>query len=240
MSLPRVRGSDPNPAIPRMLYWRLEGRSQGLIALTGGPDGPLDRPSPMTRAELAFGRAALLRAVISGEAYVKSSATVWSKSRAIEPRLFDLAYRASLPLIATNEVFFAGTPDYEAHDALNLYCGGNSMSATVPAAASPEHRFKTRAQMLTLFADVPEATSNSVEIALRCCYRPLSRKPILRASPMAASRTRPRSFATRRRLALRRGLPFMDRHKASQRLIITPGSPSKLDVIIKMNSRAIF
>ena len=44
---------------------------------------------------------------------------------------------------------------------------------------SPEHRFKTRAEMTALFADLPEATEASVEIALRCAYRPLTRKPIL-------------------------------------------------------------
>ena len=44
---------------------------------------------------------------------------------------------------------------------------------------SPEHRFKTRAEMIELFADLPEATEASVEIAMRCAYRPLTRKPIL-------------------------------------------------------------
>ena len=44
---------------------------------------------------------------------------------------------------------------------------------------TPEHRFKTRAEMMELFADLPEATRNSVEIALRCSYRPRTRKPIL-------------------------------------------------------------
>jgi DNA polymerase-3 subunit alpha len=44
---------------------------------------------------------------------------------------------------------------------------------------SPEHRFKTRAEMIAVFADLPEAPRNSVEIALRCAYRPLTRQPIL-------------------------------------------------------------
>ena len=44
---------------------------------------------------------------------------------------------------------------------------------------SPEHRFRTRAEMVTLFADLPEATANTVEIARRCSYRPRTRKPIL-------------------------------------------------------------
>ncbi|MGO9848771.1 MAG: DNA polymerase III subunit alpha [Methylocella sp.] len=171
---------DPNPGDPpHVCIERLEGRSQGLIALTGGPDGPLDRAFAHDRAELAFGRAALLERLFPGRLYVEIQRHGLSSERAIEPRLFDLAYRASLPLIATNEVFFAGAPDYEAHDALICIAEGTVVSDGTRRQLSPEHRFKTRAEMLALFADIPEATSNSVEIALRCCYRPLSRKPIL-------------------------------------------------------------
>ena len=53
------------------------------------------------------------------------------------------------------------------------------ISASDRRRLSPEHRFKSRAEMTELFADLPEATEASVEIALRCAYRPLTRKPIL-------------------------------------------------------------
>jgi DNA polymerase III subunit alpha len=171
---------DPNPGDPpHVCVDRLEGRTQGLIALTGGQDGPLDRAFAHDRAELAFGRAAALERLFPNRLYVELQRHGLSPERVIEPRLFDLAYRASLPLIATNEVFFAGTSDYEAHDALICISEGTVVSDGSRRQLSPEHRFKTRAEMLALFADIPEATRNSVEIALRCSYRPLSRKPIL-------------------------------------------------------------
>lgn len=44
---------------------------------------------------------------------------------------------------------------------------------------TPEHRFKTQAEMIALFADLPEAVASTVEIARRCHYRPRTRKPIL-------------------------------------------------------------
>ena len=91
----------------------------------------------------------------------------------------DLAFARGLPLVATNEPFFATAADYEAHDALLCIAEGTLVSAAGRRQLSPEHRFKTRAEMLALFADLPEATANSVEIARRCCYRPLTRKPIL-------------------------------------------------------------
>src|SRR4029450_3110886 len=44
---------------------------------------------------------------------------------------------------------------------------------------SPEHYFKTAAEMRKLFADLPEALDNTVEIARRCAFRPEERMPIL-------------------------------------------------------------
>ena len=99
--------------------------------------------------------------------------------RAIEDALIDLAYDRSIPLVAANEPYFAAASDYEAQDALLCVAEGALIATPDRRRLSPEHRFKTRAEMKALFADLPEATENSVEIALRCAYRPLTRKPIL-------------------------------------------------------------
>ena len=97
----------------------------------------------------------------------------------IEPALIGLADEIGLPLVATNEAYFAAASDYEAHDALLCIAEGALLSTADRRRLSPEHRFKTRAEMTALFADLPEATEASVEIAMRCAYRPLTRKPIL-------------------------------------------------------------
>ncbi|MGH6813963.1 MAG: PHP domain-containing protein, partial [Methylocella sp.] len=170
---------DPEPGDPPHVgIASLEGRTQGLIALTGGPSGPLDQAFALDREELALSRAAALQKRFPGRLYVEIQRHGLAAERAIEPRLLDLAYRASLPLVATNEVFFAAASDYEAHDALICIADGTLVGDGARRQLSPEHRFKTRAEMVALFSDVPEATRNSVEIALRCAYRPLTRKPI--------------------------------------------------------------
>ncbi|MGQ0445557.1 MAG: DNA polymerase III subunit alpha [Beijerinckiaceae bacterium] len=171
---------DPEPGDPPHVdIARLEGRTEGLIALTGGPSGPLDRAFAHDRPELAFARAAALDKLFPGRLYVEIQRHGLASERAIEPRLLDLAYRASLPLVAANEVYFAAASDYEAHDALICIADGALISDAGRRQLSPEHRFKTRAEMIALFADLPEAPRNSVEIALRCTYRPLKRQPIL-------------------------------------------------------------
>ena len=65
---------------------------------------------------------------------------------------------------------------------------------------TPEHRFKTAAEMAALFADLPEAIDNTIEIARRCAFRPKTRKPILPRFRSRGPMPRMRK-ATRRRIA---------------------------------------
>ena len=101
------------------------------------------------------------------------------KERRAEAALIDLAYTKGFPLVATNEPYFSTTDDYEAHDALLCIAGGRLIAETDRDQLTPDHRFKTRAEMAVLFADIPEALASTVEIAERCSFRPVMRKPIL-------------------------------------------------------------
>ena len=94
------------------------------------------------------------------------------KERRVEAGLIDLAYAKGLPLVATNEPYFATSDDYEAHDALLCIAGGRLIAETEREQLTPDHRFKTRAEMAVLFADIPEALASTVEIAERCSFRP--------------------------------------------------------------------
>jgi len=153
--------------------------SDGLIALTGGPAGPIDRALRAGLGDLAESRLKRLVEAFGSRLYVEIQRHQLDSERAIEPALIGLADRLVVPLVATNEPYFAYASDYEAHDALLCVAEGALISTSERRRLSPEHRFKTRAEMIELFADLPEATEASVEIAMRCAYRPLTRKPIL-------------------------------------------------------------
>ncbi len=153
--------------------------SEGLIALTGGPAGPIDRALALGLPELAQARLKRLAPLFDGRLYVELQRHGLESERRVEPALLELAYGHGLPLVAANEAYFAAAADYEAQDALLCVAEGALISAAERRRLSPEHRFKTRAEMRALFADLDEALDNSVEIALRCAYRPLTRKPIL-------------------------------------------------------------
>ncbi len=168
-----IDGDDPHVAFEALEH------AEGLIALTGGPDGAIDRALSAGMAEIALERLKRLEQRFGDRLYVEIQRHGLDSERANETALIDLAYERSLPLVATNEPYFAAVSDFEAQDALLCIAEGALIATSERRRLSPEHRFKTRAEMRALFADLPEATDNSVEVALRCAYRPLTRNPIL-------------------------------------------------------------
>ena len=164
---------------PHIQIERLETWGAGLIALTGGPDGPVDKALREDQKELAFERLKALEKIFGDRLYVEIQRHGLKHEIETEPALLDLAYARALPIVATNEVYFASPDDYDAHDALLCIAGGNYVVEDDRRRMSREHFFKTADQMAELFADLPEALANTVEIAKRCAFRPMGRKPIL-------------------------------------------------------------
>jgi DNA polymerase III subunit alpha len=168
----------PNEASHVKLSW-LESESDGLIALTGGPNGPLDTALAAGQSALAGARAEALLRLFGDRLYIELQRHGTPLEKQVEPGLLDLAYSMNLPIVATNEPFFARREDYEAHDALICIAEGRLLVETDRRQLTPEHRFKTRAEMAALFADLPEALASTVEIAQRCSFRPRTHAPVL-------------------------------------------------------------
>ncbi|MFB1025701.1 MAG: DNA polymerase III subunit alpha, partial [Octadecabacter sp.] len=92
----------------------------------------------------------------------------------------EMADAMDLPLVATNDVYFPKTSIYEAHDALICIADGAYVDQNEPRRRlTPQHYFKSQQEMVTLFADLPEAIANTVEIAKRCAFKVYTRDPIL-------------------------------------------------------------
>ncbi len=165
---------------PHITMDRLRGLSEGLIALTGGPDGPVDRALVAAQPDLAERRLLALQTMFPDRLYVELQRHGTDSERATEPQLLALAYTLRIPLVATNEPFFANKKDHEAHDALVAIAAGRLVSDDDRRKMTVEHSFKSRAEMQKLFKDLPEATQNTIEIAMRCSYRPkVLKTPIL-------------------------------------------------------------
>jgi DNA polymerase-3 subunit alpha len=170
----------PDPADPTHVKLEaLEAHREGLIVLTGGPLGPIGRALSEGQADLARERLMRLHRIFNGSLYVELQRHGLKSEEEIEPQLIALAYDLGIPLVATNEVYFASPDDYEAHDALICIAEGRMVTEDNRRRVSRDHYFKSADEMAALFSDLPEALESTVEIALRCAYRPLPRKPIL-------------------------------------------------------------
>ena len=164
---------------PRISYGDLEQHAEGLIALTGGPTGPVGRLLWSGQREAAGGVLQRLMAIFPDRLYVELMRHGDEVEAQIEPLLLDLAEKHKVPLVATNEAFFP-TPDmFEAHDALVCISEGALVASPDRRRLTPEHSFKSGEQMAELFADLPDAVENTILIARRCAFMIEPVKPTL-------------------------------------------------------------
>ena len=163
----------------RVLLSDVGKHREGLIVLSGGPDGGIDWMIAAGKLVIARKRLERLKKLFGNRLYVELQRHGEEREQAVEPELVGLAHELELPLVATNEAYFPEAGDYDAHDALICIAEGSYISEDSRRRLSREHFFKSQAQMARLFADLPEAIASTIEIAERCSYRPRTRKPIL-------------------------------------------------------------
>ncbi|MGH6990909.1 MAG: DNA polymerase III subunit alpha, partial [Stellaceae bacterium] len=160
--------------------------SNGLILLTGGPAGPVGRLLGDGQGEAAGALLDRLAQMFPGRVYIELMRHGLTAEDRIEAALIDLAYDRNLPLVATNDVYFDAPDFYAAHDVLLAISEGTTIGNSDRKRLSPQHYFRSPAEMRALFADLPEACDNTLVIARRCAYMPEPKKPILPPFPTAA------------------------------------------------------
>jgi DNA polymerase-3 subunit alpha len=171
-------GGEGHQSVRIALSWLQEGGTEGLIALTGASGGPVDMALKSGHAALAETRLKSLAAVFGNRLYVELQRH-GKYDRRHEGRVIDLAYKLELPLVATNEPFFPSPAEFEAHDALMAVAHNAMVSDDSRFRLTPDHYLKSRKDMAALFADLPEALENTIEIARRCSFVLKTRGPIL-------------------------------------------------------------
>ncbi|MDO5659066.1 MAG: DNA polymerase III subunit alpha [Paracoccus sp. (in: a-proteobacteria)] len=173
-------------AAPHITLEELETRAEGLILLTGGATGPLGRLFMRRDEAGARALAQRLDGMMPGRVYVEiqrhkdETGRLMGDEIVTEGPMIALAYDLRLPLVATNDVYFPKPDMYEAHDALICISERAYVDQSQPRRRlTPDHYFKTPEEMAVLFADLPEAVENTVEIARRCAFSVSKHKPIL-------------------------------------------------------------
>ena len=147
----------------------LSERGEGLIVLSGAEYGAVGAALVAGDDERARSVAARLASLFPGRFYLELQRAGLPQQEAQVQAAVRLAASMQLPVVATHPIQFLEPGDFEAHEARTCVAEGETLiNPRRIKRFSPEQHFKTQAQMEALFADVPSAVANTVEIARRC------------------------------------------------------------------------
>ena len=164
---------------PHVDFGRLQGRTDGLIALTAGGEGGLTRLLAEGQIERASAYADRLEFLFPDRLYIELVRRLDEVEGKAEPSLLEMAYARGLPIVATNPCCYTDQDFGNAHDAMLCIANSTYIASADRPHSSPDAWMKPAKDMRTLFADLPEAIANTLVVAQRCAVMAPYRKPIL-------------------------------------------------------------
>jgi DNA polymerase-3 subunit alpha len=177
---------DPSARGQALLKWEwLAALNGGLIALSGAELGPVGQALLAQDTVRATSVAQRLAGIFPERFYIELQRAGQSTNEAHVRAAVPLAAQLKLPVVATHPVQFQTPEDFEAHEARTCIAEGETL--TNPRRIkrfTREQYFKSQAQMEALFADIPSAIRNTVEIARRCSLSLVLGKPQLPNFPV--------------------------------------------------------
>ena len=151
------------------LEWLREAGSAGLIALSGAAQGEVGALLCTGQTPAARAAAVRLAGLFPGRFYLELQRAGRDGDEGYCRAALSLAGELALPVVATHPVQFIAATDFRAHEARVCIAEGYTLAdPRRPRRFSPQQYFKSQAEMAELFADVPSALANSIEIAKRC------------------------------------------------------------------------
>ncbi len=172
--------------LPHVTLDELAQYAGDLICLSGGAEGPVGQLLQLGQRPAAEALMQRLAGIYPDRLYVElqrhpgEDGQLTEGEKLSERGFIEMAYAMDLPLVATNDVYFPKPEMYEAHDAMICIAEGAYVDqAEGRRRLTPQHYMKTPQEMAVLFADLPEAIENTIEIAQRCAFMAYRRDPIL-------------------------------------------------------------
>jgi DNA polymerase III subunit alpha len=151
--------------------WFRELGTEGLIALSAGRTGDVGHALLSDNAAQAKQFAEAWAALFPGRYYFELHRAGHAEDEGHVQRAVRLAGSLRLPVVATHPVQFLTPEEFRAHEARVCISQGYILAdQRRPRPFTPDQYFKTQAEMAQLFADIPTALANSVEIARRCSF----------------------------------------------------------------------
>ena len=155
--------------IPMLQKSWFEGNTEGLIALSGGRLGDIGLALLSGNEELAVTRLNDWSQLFPDRFYLELQRTGRDNEEDYLHAAVDLALKCKIPVVATNEVRFISTDDFDAHEARVCIHDGRTLDdPRRPKLYSDQQYLRTAEEMIELFKDIPSAIENTLEIAKRC------------------------------------------------------------------------
>jgi len=171
-----------NQAVVKMAW--LKELNEGLICLAGAQAGPVGQALVQGDTARAYEAAMQLAGVFPHRFYLEVQRAGRTDDEAHVVATVQLAARMMLPVVATHPIQFTEPDDFEAHEARVCIADGEILSNPKRVRRfTREQYFKSAAQMEALFADIPSAIANTLEIAKRCSLTLVLGKPQLPVFP---------------------------------------------------------
>ncbi len=164
---------------PSLTFADLEGRTEGLVALTAGREGALARLLAEGQDAAAVAYLDALQPLFPDRLYIELSRCDDATETAAEPHLVRIAHERDLPLVATNPVLYPDAAFHHAHEVMLCVADGVYLESPDRRRSSRHAWLKPSADMVKLFADLPEAIANTLVVARRCAVMAPTRDPIL-------------------------------------------------------------
>ncbi len=168
-----------NGIIPFVNFELLKQKSSGIIALSGGCEGLIGKLLLQGQDKQAQKILLEIKEIFNTNFYIEITRHGIKNEDLIEEKLLQLAFENSLPIVASNDVYFLTPEMHEAQDILSCIYEGHSLVEENRKKNSPEQYFKNYEQFLELFKDLPEAIANTINIAKKCHTMAFERSPTL-------------------------------------------------------------
>ncbi|NOT86482.1 MAG: DNA polymerase III subunit alpha, partial [Methylococcaceae bacterium] len=231
--------------LPMLQFAWLEENHEGLIALSGAMEGDVGRALLSDKTSIAKQNARKWAALFPDSFYIELQRVGKKDEDRYLVAAVQLAAELDLPVVATNDVRFMSSDDFEAHEVRVCINQGRVLDdSRRPKDYTPQQYLRTTAEMVALFADIPEAIANTVEIAKRCNIELTLGENYLPDFPVPAGMTLAEFFTSASKQGLEerllhypatgKGSPAENRVAYDERLQI------ELDVIIQMGFPGYF
>ena len=166
------------------LDWLTPENCRGLICLSGGPRGIVERHVMGKKLDEAEEITQKLLAAFPGRFYIDLQRAGRKNDEAVASRMAGFAVKHNIPVVATHPIQFLKKEDFTAHEVRCCIASGHVLAdPRRPKDFSPEQYLKTEEEMRELFADIPQAIENTVVIAQRCNLGGVLQKPQLPVFP---------------------------------------------------------